>query len=168
MGGIAQGVASKRANDATSKANKDLTGRMEQSRDAYAGLRPQVAAGKQQALSQLLGLFEPSNAMAREMTGGRYAMDLEPIRSNSPLSVQPAPNMLSRGYHGGQGDAFSTQADIAKAREMGYDTAALERAYQGQGGDGAAAATRSSYAQAEAKRKGETDPFVLAGLKPRK
>jgi hypothetical protein len=137
MGGIAQGVATKRSNDATKKANDSLTGRMDQSQDAYAFLRPQAAQSAQNIAQRVAGMNQPANRMLGEMTGGRYMMDLDAATAQSPLVMKAAPNAFgseSGELLGGSPRASGTAGHIEQAGGAGYDVSDLERLYEQQGG----------------------------------
>lgn len=170
MGGVAQGVATAKSNKDTKKANYALTGRMEQSRNAYAFLRPQAAQSSQNIAQRVAGMNQPANRMLGEMTGGKYMMDLDAATASSPLVMKAAPNAFSSDPNqqlGSQPEAYGTAGDIAQAGGAGYDTSDLQRLYESQGGDAArdsgareVAANQAAAAQArtpDARRQADAD-----------
>lgn len=69
-----------------SAANARLAEALGIASEQYAAQRPIQAASRQEALRNVLGLYGPANEMMREMSGGKYAMDL-----NAPAQRFPNP-----------------------------------------------------------------------------
>lgn len=67
-------------------ANERLAAALGLAGQQYAQQRPFRSAASQEALRNQLGLFSPANEMMREMSGGRYALDL-----NAPVERYPSP-----------------------------------------------------------------------------
>lgn len=68
------------------EANERLAQALGLAGQQYAEQRPFRSAASQEALRNQLGLFGPANEMMREMSGGRYALDL-----NAPVDRYPSP-----------------------------------------------------------------------------
>lgn len=96
-GGVAQLKLGREAQRDTERANRDLTRRMEASRREYEALRPANSLSRQHALQNMLSLYGPANEMLGEMTGGRFALDLQqptrrwPDMAASQQQTQPVP-----------------------------------------------------------------------------
>lgn len=70
----------------TAAANARLAEAMGLAGQQYQEQRPFQSAARQEALRNQLGLYGPANEMMREMSGGRYALDL-----NAPVERFPSP-----------------------------------------------------------------------------
>lgn len=86
-----QAIMAKRDREANEKANRDLTRRMEASRRDYEALRPANSLARRHAAQNIVGLYEPANAMLGEMMGRGPG--------NGPINLQQAtqrwPDMIA-------------------------------------------------------------------------
>lgn len=83
--GITTGITAKNASKDQARANNELTRRMELSRQAYQQRRPQVAQERQAALQSQLGVYNPVAGMMGEMTGGKYAPNVQALGQGFPV-----------------------------------------------------------------------------------
>lgn len=94
-------LGAKKDREAEARANKDLTRRMEASRQEYLAQRPANSLARQHAAQNLVGLYEPANAMLGEMMGrgpGNGPMNLQQV-------TQRWPDMMSALQQTQQGPA---------------------------------------------------------------
>ena len=88
--GWAKDMASNRSAQEEQKrveeANKRLAEALGLASQQYQEQRPVNSAARQEALRNMLGMYGPANEMMREMSGGKYALDL-----NAPAQRFPSP-----------------------------------------------------------------------------
>ena len=129
--GITTGVQASHAAKDQKRANNELTRRMELSRQAYQQRRPQVAQERQAALQSQLGVYNPVAGMMGEMTGGKYAPNVQALGQNYPVNPRATTADISandpqrRGVRGmGYDDITSIRNDLSA---QGFDTSGIER-----------------------------------------
>lgn len=80
-------IGGKKDRQAEQKANRDLTRRMEASKREYEALRPANSLARRHAAQNMVGLYEPANAMLGEMMGrgpGQGPINLQQITQRWP------------------------------------------------------------------------------------
>lgn len=78
--------SSKEEQKRVNEANRRLAEALGLAGQQYLEQRPFQSAARQEALRNQLGLYGAPNEMMREMSGGRYALDL-----NAPVDRYPSP-----------------------------------------------------------------------------
>jgi hypothetical protein len=104
-------MANRRAKDAAKEAknaSRDLTRRMEMSREDMTAYRPEAAEARMRALRARLGIMEPSRNMTNAITGMPQA-DLAPL-GQSPVAMKPMLSQQSVNGANGKVDATKLQA----------------------------------------------------------
>jgi hypothetical protein len=138
-------IQGKKDREAEAKANRDLTRRMEASGREYAAMRPANSLARRYAAQNIVGLYEPANAMLGEMMGrgpGNGPINLQQATqrwpdmiaarqqstpmptgtvANGPITPQVAPQTAAGGWGGvaGVGQRPDPYQDAINARIAG-------------------------------------------------
>lgn len=129
-------IKAQQANDKERKsvnaANARLAEALGAASEQYAAQRPVQSAARQEALRNVLGLYGPANEMMREMSGGKYAMDL-----NAPAQRFPSPYDMQL--------ASEQQAYANRPRLMGTEQISAGGGWDSAGVEALSPAHASTY-----------------------
>jgi hypothetical protein len=110
------GKQTKQAMKDQKAASADLTARMEKAQQDYLARRPEVQEERMRALRTQLGMMAPANNFLSEMSGGKYALDLQAPGQQSPVAMTPLQSQLGYQRNGGY-----DPTRIAELRKQGYN-----------------------------------------------